>query len=37
VEESIRTVRAEDPNLGIIKIAKRLGVGVSVVQRVLAA
>lgn len=37
VEEAIRKVRAKNPNLGMIKIAKQLGVGVSVVQRVLAA
>ncbi len=36
VEESIRKIRAENPSLGMIKIAKQLGVGVSVVQRVLA-
>jgi hypothetical protein len=35
VEETIRQVRAENPSLGIIKIAKQLGVGISVVQRVL--
>ena len=37
VEEAIRRVRAENPDLGMIKIAKQLGIGVSVVQRVLTA
>jgi DNA invertase Pin-like site-specific DNA recombinase len=37
VEEAIRKVRTQNPSLGMIKIAKQLRVGVSVVQRVLAA
>jgi DNA invertase Pin-like site-specific DNA recombinase len=36
VECMIRAMRADNPTLGIIKIAKHCGVGVSVVQRVLA-
>jgi DNA invertase Pin-like site-specific DNA recombinase len=36
VEHAIRKARLNDPSVGMIKLAKRLGVGVSVVQRVLA-
>jgi DNA invertase Pin-like site-specific DNA recombinase len=36
-EQQIRRLRAEDPKLGIIKIAKKVGCGVSTVQRVLSA
>jgi DNA invertase Pin-like site-specific DNA recombinase len=35
-ERQIRKLRAENPKLGIIKIAKQVGCGVSTVQRVLA-
>ncbi|HTD13284.1 MAG TPA: recombinase family protein [Steroidobacteraceae bacterium] len=35
-ESQIRKLRADHPKLGIIKIAKQLGCGVSTVQRVLA-
>ena len=36
-EDAIRRLRAENPALGIIKVAKQAGVGVGTVQRVLAA
>ena len=36
IERQIRKLRAENPKLGIIKIAKQVGCGVSTVQRVLA-
>ena len=36
-EQAIRAARAQHPGTGIIKLAKQFGVGVSVVQRVLAA
>jgi DNA invertase Pin-like site-specific DNA recombinase len=36
-ERQIRKLRADNPKLGIIKIAKQVGCGVSTVQRVLAA
>jgi DNA invertase Pin-like site-specific DNA recombinase len=36
-ERQIRKLRADSPKLGIIKIAKQVGCGVSTVQRVLAA
>jgi DNA invertase Pin-like site-specific DNA recombinase len=36
-ERQIRKLRADNPRLGIIKIAKQVGCGVSTVQRVLAA
>src|SRR5918999_2127134 len=36
VEQAIRSAKAQTPNVGIIKLAKQFGVGVSVVQRVLA-
>ena len=36
-EAQIRKLRADNPKLGIIKIAKKVGCGVSTVQRVLAA
>jgi DNA invertase Pin-like site-specific DNA recombinase len=36
-EEQIRKLRADNPGMGIIKIADKVGCGVSVVQRVLAA
>jgi DNA invertase Pin-like site-specific DNA recombinase len=35
VEDAIRKARLNDPSVGMIKLAKQLGVGVSVVQRVL--
>jgi DNA invertase Pin-like site-specific DNA recombinase len=35
-EDAIRRLRAENPALGIIKIAKQAGVGVGTVQRVLS-
>ncbi len=37
VEQAILAARARTPKVGIIKLAKQFGVGVSVVQRVLAA
>ena len=37
VEKRIRKLRADNPGMGIIKIADKVGCGVSVVQRVLAA
>jgi DNA invertase Pin-like site-specific DNA recombinase len=36
-EEQIRKLRQDNPGMGIIKIADKVGCGVSVVQRVLAA
>ena len=36
-EQQIRKLRADNPGMGIIKIADKVGCGVSVVQRVLAA
>jgi DNA invertase Pin-like site-specific DNA recombinase len=36
-EEQIRKIRKDNPGMGIIKIADKVGCGVSVVQRVLAA
>lgn len=36
-EEQIRKLRADNPSMGIIKIADAVGCGVSVVQRVLSA
>lgn len=36
-EQQIRKLRADNPGMGIIKIADTVGCGVSVVQRVLAA
>ena len=37
IEEEIRKLRHDNPGMGIIKIADKVGCGVSVVQRVLAA
>jgi DNA invertase Pin-like site-specific DNA recombinase len=37
IEEEIRRLRRDAPNMGILKIADKVGVGTSVVQRVLAA
>jgi hypothetical protein len=36
VEENIRRLRQGNPKMGILKIAAKVGCGVSVVQRVLA-